>query len=192
MKKSQKKEAVFHLADAGQAADFLPIFLIGFMGSGKTFLGEKLTALLGWSFIDLDGVVERAAGKSIPEIFAENGEIAFRELEREALFSVFSLEKVVVATGGGTPCFFENMARMNAHGRTIYLKTPADLLARRLELQRASRPLLASLSAAELLPFIEKRLAERSPYYMQARWVIEQTDETAAVLAHEMAACLRI
>ena len=119
------------------------LFLIGFMGSGKSYVGSRLAEGLDMDFIDLDALIVEKAEKSIPEIFAEEGEMAFRTLERDCLRSLGSCDEVVVACGGGTPCFFDNMDWMNAQGMTIFLQTSVDLLAKRLLSEVAQRPLLA-------------------------------------------------
>lgn len=149
------------------------IFLIGFMGSGKTHWGKVLAEKLGVPFLDLDLFIEENEGKSIAEIFAESGENGFRVLERENLLRLAALPPTVVATGGGTPCFFNNMGWMKKHGSTIYLKTPPEILFERLKNEREQRPLLKNLSEAELKDFIQNRLKEREPFYRQADFVLE-------------------
>ncbi len=148
------------------------IFLLGFMGSGKTYLGERLAERLGWPFFDLDRLLEAGEGKTITTIFAEKGEAAFRDLEREYLHTLGNQAPAVVATGGGTPCFFDNMNWMKAHGMTIYLKAPVEMLYERLHRERAGRPLLAGLSDGELRDFIEKKLGEREEWYRRAEMVM--------------------
>lgn len=145
------------------------IFLLGFMGSGKSYLGERLAVRLGCPFVDLDRLIEAGEGKIIAEIFAELGEAAFRDLERHYLHTLENQAPAVVATGGGTPCFFDNMDWMNAHGTTVFLETPVETLFERLRHERAARPLLAGLSEAELCLFIEKKLGEREVWYRRAR-----------------------
>ena len=149
------------------------IFLIGFMGSGKTTLGRNLANAMKWRFIDLDHYVEEKAGMSVSDIFVTRGESEFRELERVALGELLSLENVVVSTGGGTPCFFYNLERMNQGGLTIYLKLPAEVLQLRLEHGKLSRPLVAQKSTNELLVYIKEKLAERSVYYEKSKIVAD-------------------
>lgn len=173
--KAQKGEA------RGQA-----IFLLGFMGSGKTYWARRLAERLGWNFLDLDEVVKQRAGCSVAQIFEEKGEAAFRELERETLHSLTFLENTVVATGGGTPCFYDNLDWMRARGLTIYLQAPAPLLAQRLQPEKALRPLLAYLPENGLLPFIEGKLAERLPFYEQADKTIQMGKTDEAILAELM------
>jgi shikimate kinase len=153
--------------------DIKRIFLIGFMGSGKTTLGRNLANSMKWRFIDLDHYVEQKAGISVSDIFVTRGESEFRELERNALGELLMLENVVVSTGGGTPCFFDNLERMNQSGLTIYLKLPAEVLKVRLEHGKLSRPLVAQKSAIELLHYIKEKLAERSVYYEKSMIVAD-------------------
>ncbi len=148
-----------------------PIFLIGFMGSGKSTLGKHLARLLNRTFIDLDHYIETREKSSITQLFAQHGEDGFRGLERLALASTLSLKEVVIATGGGTPCFFNNMEQMNQAGTTLYLQLSPEALVQRLLPGREHRPLIAGKSPEELLPFIGKKLSEREPYYLQSQIV---------------------
>jgi len=144
------------------------LFLIGFMGSGKTFTGKKLAVQIGYDFIDLDECIEKEEDRPISEIFKKEGETHFRELERLCLKKLGQHEKVVVATGGGTPCFFDNMEWMNAHGLTIYLNTPLEILLERLKNEKTHRPLIAGKMEEEWTVFIEQLLNHRKPFYEQA------------------------
>ena len=123
----------------------MKIFLIGFMGSGKTTLGKKLARVLGYDFVDLDKVIEEESGVSVPDYFSRHGEDAFRQLERDCLRTRLPAGPVVVATGGGAPCYFDNMDWMNEHGVTVYLMLPPGVLASRLNGSR-NRPLISGLS----------------------------------------------
>jgi len=145
------------------------IFLIGYMGSGKTTVGRLLAARLEYDFIDLDAHIEEKLFKSVSQIFAELGEEKFRLLEQQSLHEVAGFDHVVISTGGGTPCFFDNMAYMNERGITVYLKLTAEELAERLEMSHANkRPLLAGRKGEELRRFIGEGLEKREPYYDQA------------------------
>ena len=150
------------------------IFLIGFMGSGKSYTGQKLARLLDLPFIDLDEYIEQQAGQSISRLFETEGEHAFRKRERDALQEMKHYKAAVIACGGGTPCFGNNMSWMNQNGLTVYLKAPVELLLRRLERETAHRPLLEGLDREELRQFIRQRLRQRAPYYEQASVVFEQ------------------
>ena len=143
------------------------IYLTGFMGCGKSHTGHRLADLLGLPFLDLDAAVETAAGKTINAIFADDGEAAFRDLETEALHATRHGPVSVIATGGGAPCFNDNMTWMNARGKTVFLDPPPAVLLARLEAGRAHRPLLQT--GAELSTFVARKLASRRPFYEKAQ-----------------------
>lgn len=149
------------------------IFLIGFMGSGKSTIGKNLASHLGWSYIDLDENVEKMAGMSVPEIFSRKGEHFFRQIESEALRKTGSQIKAVISTGGGTPCFTDNMNFMLANGLTIYLKMPPSLLKNRLSKSPEKRPLLKNIDKKELKEFITTKLAEREKWYCMAELTVD-------------------
>jgi shikimate kinase len=149
------------------------IFLIGYMGSGKSTAGKKLAAKLGFDFIDLDKFIEQETGKTIPEIFLEKGEAEFRALEHNALKKIITMENVVVACGGGTPCYYGNMELMNNNGTTIYLKMSADSLASRLIKAKDKRPLIDNKSEEELRSFINENLEKREDIYHQAQYIVK-------------------
>lgn len=148
-----------------------PLFLIGYMGSGKTTLGRALACRLGCGFVDLDDYIEQTAGASVKEIFANEGEAGFRMRERKALEDIVLMKEVnIVACGGGTPCFFDNMEYMNEHGTTVLLDATLESLNRRLTIMRSNRPLIANLNDDELAAYIVKALESRMPYYQKARY----------------------
>lgn len=157
------------------------IYLVGFMGSGKTFTGKRLAESLGFSFADLDDLIKEDAGQSISGIFAANGEAYFRRLERRALHRTGDMENTVISTGGGAPCYFDNMEWMNAHGITVFLDTPAEMLATRLLPERAHRPLLQPYDEDTLADFIQSKLSERMYFYGQAAIVYPQRELTGDV-----------
>jgi len=148
------------------------IFLTGYMGSGKSTIGRKVAALMGMNFIDLDKYIEERNFKSVPDIFAQDGETTFREKERQALREVAQFEDIIIGTGGGAPCFFDNMQRMNEAGITIYLAPDNEILACRLLKSKTERPLIAGKNKEELMLFIETALAKRAPFYEQSKIVI--------------------
>lgn len=145
------------------------IFLIGYMGSGKTTLGRAFARVAGLEFIDLDWYIEERLHKSISILFAERGEDGFRELERKMLHEAGEFEDVVIACGGGTPCFFDNMEYMNRQGTTVFLDAHPEVLFRRLKIAKAKRPLLADKTDEELMEVIVNALQKRLPFYSQAR-----------------------
>ncbi|SHN02663.1 shikimate kinase [Mucilaginibacter sp. OK098] len=155
------------------------IFLIGFMGCGKTTLGRKLAARLGYEFMDLDHVLETQAGITIAEYFGTHGENAFRKLESEVLKQTNYPEHAVISTGGGLPCFFDNMQWINAHGRSVYIQLSPKTLADRLEHEKVTRPLLHDKHGDALIDFIDEKLTEREPFYKQATIVVNGLSLTA-------------
>lgn len=144
------------------------IFLTGYMGAGKTTLGKAFAKAEGLAFIDLDWYIEGRFHKSIGRLFAERGEEGFRQLERCMLHEAGEIEDVVISTGGGTPCHYDNMAYMNSRGRTVFLDVPVEVLFGRLKQATAKRPILQGKSEEELRGFIAGALQERMPYYAQA------------------------
>jgi shikimate kinase len=166
----------------------MQIYLIGFMGSGKSYTGRRLAQLLNRRFIDLDDWIEQKAGLSIREIFEQQGEAHFRETEAEAIRQMAGQPAAVVATGGGTPCFHQNMDWMNTHGLTVYLDTSQEVLFQRLKDGRDHRPLLRAMPDEGLRAYISHKLQERTPYYQQASIVYAQETGREAVaedLAHQ-------
>jgi shikimate kinase len=149
------------------------IFLIGFMGSGKSTLGKQLAAGLGYRFVDMDDYIERGYGMSVSEIFGREGEDTFRRLEQEALHRLCDTDATVVAAGGGTPCFFDNMQRMNAVGATVYIQMSPGGLYQRLTKARKKRPLVEGLTGEQLLAYITKTLEIREPFYSRALIVLK-------------------
>jgi shikimate kinase len=152
------------------------IYIIGFMGSGKSTIGRKLASRLGWSFVDLDDLIEEKEGLKITEIFAQSGEEYFRKVETEVLRSLNSRNNTVVSTGGGTPCSGGNMDYMLGSGLTIYLKLSPGQLKSRLSGSNGERPLIKDLSHEELLRFIEEKLGSRESCYNRAEVVVEGID----------------
>ena len=144
------------------------IFLIGFMGCGKSTIGKKLAEALSCKFIDLDKYIEGKTGESIQQIFKEKEEKYFRVLETESLMEICKSDNLVIATGGGTPCFFDNMQRILDKGICIYLKMEANNLAKRLSKERSKRPLIKNLTKKYLVNFIRKKLVEREVFYNKA------------------------
>ena len=149
------------------------IFLIGYMGAGKTTVGRKLAKEMNLSFIDLDLYIEGRYHRSIRQLFAERGEEAFRDIEKRLLHEVAEFEDVLVSTGGGTPCFFDNMEFMNMAGITIYLKVSVDELASRLESCKQTRPVLQNRSGEELRSFIKENLEARTAFYEKANIIYD-------------------
>lgn len=149
-----------------------PIILIGFMGVGKTSIGKKLAKKLGLNFLDTDKWIEKQTGKTISEIFNENGENIFREWERKSLEQFRNEENIVISTGGGLPCYHDNMQVLNSIGTTIYLKSSTERIAEQLKQSKIKRPLIAGKSDQELETYIKSTVEEREKYYLQASHVL--------------------
>ena len=152
------------------------IYLIGYMGSGKSHLGRKFSKHLGVQFIDMDHYIEERNYKTIPQIFAEEGEVEFRKKERKALEELSEFTDIVIATGGGAPCFFDNIDLMNNSGKTIYLNISPKILAYRLMKSKTERPLIKGKSKEELVSFIDESLKKRNEFYIQAKFNITHPD----------------
>ena len=148
------------------------VFLVGMPGSGKTTIGKKLATKLAVPHLDLDAEVERKADAGIPEIFNSKGEAHFRQLEADTLRDLDLSECPVVSTGGGTPCFHENMDWMLQSGRVVYVKMPVKALHQRLMAKPHDRPMFTGKTSNEQLLFLEQLLQEREPYYLRGNYVI--------------------
>lgn len=150
------------------------------MAAGKSTYGKAVARKLGRPFIDLDAVIEQQEGKTVPEIFSQWGEPRFREIERQALLQVLAPDQPVplIACGGGTPCYQDNMRWLNEHGITVYLKQDPEILLGRLKQVQASRPMISDIPQEELGHRIRELLAEREPYYLQAQIILEGSDIT--------------
>lgn len=149
------------------------IILVGYMCAGKTIVGKSLGRSLGRTFYDLDWYIEERFHSKVAQIFAEKGESVFRDLEQRMLHEVATFEDIVLSCGGGTPCFYDNMDFMNRYGETVYLKASVGTLLKHIAMSRGERPLLKGKSPEELRSFITAQLAEREPYYMKARYVVD-------------------
>lgn len=147
------------------------VFLIGYMGAGKTTLGKAFAREMGLTFVDLDWYIEERFHKSIRQLFTERGEEGFRDLEKRMLHEAAEFENVVISTGGGTPCFFDNVEYMNCMGKTVFLDVDIRVLFRRLKVAKQQRPLLVGKSDEELMAFISENLQKRLPFYTKADYV---------------------
>jgi len=148
------------------------IYLIGFMGSGKTTVGRVLARRLGFDFLDMDKEVEKLAGASTRNIFKTKGEDHFRELERDVLHATLSKENIVISTGGGTPCFFGNMEFIKQNGISVYLMLQPSTIVLRLENSKNPRPLVYELSGSDLRTYVESELERRKEFYHAADYII--------------------
>src|SRR4051812_8712030 len=152
------------------------IFLTGYMGSGKSTAGKTLSSQLGYEFIDLDKFIESEYKMTIPEIFSTKGEKEFRAMENNCLKKVIERDNIVVACGGGTPCYYSNMELMNNHGTTVYLKMSVDALVNRLMNAKDKRPLVANKNEKELKEFVTRQLEKREDTYHQAQYIVKGKD----------------
>jgi len=147
-------------------------FLLGFMGTGKTYWGKLWAAQHQLVFFDLDAEIERSEGLSIREIFEKFGETHFRQKEQQMLKNFANKNDFILSTGGGTPCFYDNMEWMNNNGVTIYLQTAPEILKERLAKEKSHRPLIQNLDDTELISFIENNINKRNKFYTQAKEIL--------------------
>jgi shikimate kinase len=152
------------------------VYIIGFMGSGKTTAGKKIASKLGWNFIDLDHEIEKTEGKAIRDIFSESGEAYFRQRESEILKQLVITRDTIISAGGGTPCFGKNMEFMLETGKVVYLRLTPQQLVGRLEKGTDKRPLVIEKSGDELLQYITMKLIEREEFYLKAGIIIDSID----------------
>ena len=167
-----------------------PLFLVGYMGCGKSTIGRKLARALHLTFVDTDNRVEEREGAVVFDIFRYEGEERFREIEREVLEQVITEEEAsVISTGGGLPAWRDNMERMNEVGRTVYLKRSAENIASRLSpYGRQKRPRLRGLNDEELVAFMREDMAVRDPYYSRAVQIVACEGKTDEEIINEIIA----
>ena len=162
------------------------IYLIGFMAAGKTTVGRKLAAELGYRFLDLDDFFEERYKIDIHTFFSKYGEKLFRSLEHERLTKTFDMKNVVVATGGGTPCYLNSMEEINNNGTSVYLEMTPRAIANRLATAARKRPLVEGKSGEELIRYIQEKIQERVPYYKKAQLIIDGLDANIFELARQL------
>lgn len=160
-----------------------PVYLVGFMGVGKTTLGKKLASHMELEFIDLDMMFEHRYRLTVQAFFAKYGELLFRKFEQELLKTTFSMTNCVISTGGGTPCYASSMDDMCEHGLTVYMQMPPAALVSRLVNAKRQRPLLEGKSREQLANFVEGKLLERLPYYSRAHLHIDALRLNVSVLS---------
>lgn len=152
----------------------MKIFLIGFMGAGKSYWGRQLSEKLGLPFFDLDEQIESNEGKTVNDLFELHGEEHFRLLEKDTLHIITeSHESFIISTGGGTPCYFNNIEFMNNRGITVWINTSLETISERLTNEKDHRPLLKDFSAEQLRGFILKKFADRKIYYEMSQIIID-------------------
>ncbi len=146
------------------------------MGCGKSTLGRRLSEHLNLQFVDMDHYIEERNLKTIPQIFEQEGEAEFRKKERKALEELSEFTDIIIATGGGAPCFFDNIDLMNRSGKTVYINIDPAILADRLLKSKTERPLIKGKSREELVAFIDETLKKRNEFYKQAKFQITEPD----------------
>ena len=158
-----------------------PIFLLGYMGCGKTTVGKNIAGKMGLEFLDTDDLIEKKHRQTIAEIFSEVGENQFREMERKMLHNIVDYNDCIISTGGGMPCFFDNLALMNENGTTIFLDVSIEELVHRLYYKGNKRPLLQGKNEQQLYEYIKKSIEERLPFYSQAQIRISADNTNATI-----------
>jgi len=158
------------------------IFLVGYMGCGKTTFGRKLAEELGWQFADLDELIEERYKISIHDFFAKYGEENFRRIENMMLREQFTKHRIIISTGGGTPCFYNNMELMNRYGVTIFLNTSLPVIVERLYKGKRKRPLVMGLGLDELTLKINQHLEQRLPFYKMAQLKISLEEQNPSFI----------
>lgn len=158
------------------------IFLVGYMGCGKTTFGRELATALDWEFADLDELIEERYKISIHDFFIKYGEENFRRIENMMLREVLIKNRIIISTGGGTPCFYNNMDLMNSHGVTIFLNTPVSVLIDRLINGKRKRPLIMGLEMKELTLKINQHLAQRIKYYNMAQYKLGLEEQSTSLV----------
>ena len=150
------------------------IFIIGYMGAGKSTIGKRLASRLSIPFVDIDDAFERKYRYSIPRFFDQFGEDRFRDLEHHCMKeNINENDDAVISTGGGTPCYHNNMGLMQNHGLTVYLKMHPKSLAHRLTQARRLRPVIMDIKNNNMQEFVETQLSERELFYDQANVIVK-------------------
>jgi shikimate kinase len=162
------------------------IYLVGYMGSGKTKTAEALSKIFNFKTVDTDNLVVEKTGKTISTVFEIEGQEFFRDIERDVLRSTAKNDNIIVSTGGGTPCYFDNMNWMNEHGITIYLEANSGLLFHRLATSKSGRPLIEKLDDVELMEQITGHLAVRVPVYREAKIIVNAINLDVKKLAEKI------
>ena len=151
-----------------------PVFLIGYMGSGKSTAGRKLARMLGYAFEDTDELIASMTGKTIEEIFDSEGEDAFRILEHSVIRSLAGRVNTVIATGGGAPCYFDNLSLMQRSGITVYIKLNPVSIVKRLSQSKTTRPLIKKTGREQLLPWGKRHLGQRALFFEKAHIILKE------------------
>jgi shikimate kinase len=170
----------------------MKVFLLGFMGSGKSYWSRQLSSAMGLPLIELDHEIEQEAGSSIADIFSRKGEAFFRTLERDLLRRLIEKDAFILSCGGGTPCFFDNMDRMNQAGLTLWLNPAVSVMVERLKRNRHHRPLIRDLDDAALTEYVNRILRTRSPFYQKARLSVDPAGLSVDTLIEKIRSCTKL
>lgn len=164
------------------------VILIGYMAGGKSTVARVLSAKTGINYVELDDLIEEKCNLNIDQIFKSKGEIYFRKIEHEIFTQLVENEqRLIISTGGGTPCYANNHLRLNSKNTlSIYLKSSLPILVERLKLEKNKRPLVASLTIEELMEFVAKQLFERSYFYNQATYILDTDNKNADIISQEI------
>lgn len=152
------------------------IYIVGYMGAGKTTAAKRIANRLGWEVADTDAMFEEKYRISIHDFFQKYDEQLFRRLESEVLKSTENLENTVISTGGGLACFFDNMEWMNQHGLTVFMRISPEAAAERILNSKRKRPLTENKTKEELTEYIRQHYASRLPFYVQAQITVKSED----------------
>lgn len=157
------------------------------MGAGKSTVGKLLADRLDWDFVDMDTLIEEQSDLSIKEIFRRYGEPAFRRLESSVAYRTTKMNHVVIATGGGAPCFHDNIDLFTTHGLAIYIQLSPVVIIERLSKEREERPLVKDLSEDELSEHIHSHLQEREEFYRQAQLITDGNKSIEEIISELIA-----
>lgn len=152
------------------------IYIVGYMGAGKTTAAKRIANRLGWEVVDTDAMFEEKYRISVCDFFHKYDEQLFRKLESEVLKTTENMEYTVVSTGGGLACYFDNMEWMNRHGLTVFMRISPEAAADRILHSKRKRPLTENKTEEELAEYIRHHYAERLPFYEQARITVKSED----------------
>ena len=166
----------------------MKIILVGYMGSGKSIVASKLAEILHIENLDLDNCIEKSQNQLIKDIFLQKGELFFRKLEHQIFNEILAQpDDVIVSTGGGTPCYYNNHELLNAPNCTsVFLKATVDTLFDRLQFEKEKRPLIANLTDDDAKTFIAKHLFERNFYYNKATYTVNVDGKTVSEIVAEI------
>lgn len=168
----------------------MKIFLTGLMGVGKTTIGKKVAASLQLPFIDLDRYIEQQKNMSVPDLFAYFGENYFRKAEHECLHQIIQQESFVMACGGGTPCFYDNMNLMNENGITFFFNASPVFIASRVKQSKTVRPLFKNATDESRLKIVQALSSEREQFYSKAKYTLNVEKLSTEEVAQQVVAFL--